>query len=162
MSSGTARLGADIVRGQANHGFVAGILRVLDPSAEKAYLDVPVFLALAVSLGGIWARVSKTLPFSAQWAGWLAYGVVVHPLAWHHSFVLAIPLVAFSFHYSSKVWPKQKTWMGLSVLGVALIGWIVPNVVGSFVRPFELGASKAWGVLFCAWAMVGASRSLLR
>lgn len=159
-ASGASELGHEVVRGTGNHGFVAAILRVLDPYAKHVQLDTLVSVILAVGFGVAWARVSKKLPTTHQWAGWLAYGVIVHPLAWHHSFVLAFPLCVFSIETARLSGRRDLFW--LSIFGCALIGLLVPQVVSpTYVKPFELAANKSWGVLISAWAMVAAHRSLV-
>lgn len=156
-ASGGAELGAEVVRGTGNHGFTAGILRWIDPEAKKVGWDATLSLALALGLGALWQNFSRTLRFEERWAGWLALGVVAHPLAWHHSFVLAFPLCAFtlqaSFENRSKPDGKRSIWIAL--FGIGLITLLVPQTVGrDWVKPFELISNKSWGVLLCAWVLI--------
>ena len=157
-SSGGAELGAKIVRGGGNHGFVAGILRWIDPEAQSLSLDILVFLILGLGLGLYWSRASRNLRFEEKWAGWLAYGVIIHPLAWHHSFVLTFPLAAFSLQ--AAVNSKIRSWIFLSALGIALTTLLVPQTVGpDGVKVPELLANKSWGVLLCSWVLLRARGS---
>ncbi|MBI2712378.1 MAG: hypothetical protein HYX41_05915 [Bdellovibrio sp.] len=160
MGSGASRLGPDIVRGQANHGLVALVLRWLDPLAKKPHLDTQIFLVLVLVLGTLWTRLSKRLEIPVRWAGWLALGVVVHPLAWHHSFVLTYPLATYSLHFALAEKKQRKFYLALSLIGFALIGLIIPNTIGSWVRLFELASSKSLGVLICAWVVLRCGRKV--
>lgn len=159
--SGSAELGAEVVRGTGNHGFTAAILRWMDPHAQSLHLDLMVSLSLALGLGFLWSLSIRSCRFALsplqQWAGWLAFGVIVHPLAWHHSFVLAFPLCAFSLEASLQT--RKRSLISLSLLGICLIGILVPQVVGkTLVRPFELLSNKSWGVVACAVALLLASQ----
>ena len=152
-ASGGSELGAEVVRGTGNHGFAAVILRVLDPGALRIGLDLWVSIALAVTLGALWSRHSARLSFQDQWAGWLALGVAVHPLAWHHSFVLAFPLAVRALAVAEEK-RKRILWI-TALLGIALIGLLVPQVVGkTIVKPFELVGNKSWGVLLLCWTLL--------
>lgn len=158
--SGGSELGAEVVRGTGNHGFVAAILRWVDPAAQNLRLDLATSLGLALALGWLWNRLSRTLPPAQAWTGWLAYGVIVHPLAWHHSFVLTFPFCAFALEEA--LGSKKKSNLALVLLGIALIGLMVPQVVGkTIVKPFELLGNKSWGVVLCAIALLRSRKSSL-
>lgn len=158
-ASGSAELGALIVRGQGNHGFSAMILRQLDPEARALHLDFVVFAALTGVLGWAWARASRGLDASEAWAGWLALGVVVLPLAWHHSFVVAFPLCALALDRALKT--RSRYLIGGALLGTACIGILIPQVIGpTFVRPLELAGLKSWGVVIAAATLVAARQRL--
>ncbi len=93
-SSGGAELGAIIVRGQGNHGLTALVLRTLQVDSLSFASDAITSTALFIPLALLWSRYSRPLRDAERWAGWIALALIVHPLAWHHSFVLAYPLCA--------------------------------------------------------------------
>ncbi|MFL5815322.1 MAG: glycosyltransferase 87 family protein [Bdellovibrionia bacterium] len=158
-SSGGQELGAVVVRGQMNHGFTAGVLRAFHVDAHETSLDYKVALVLAALFSAIWVRASKGLKPVEVWAGWLGVGLICHPLAWHHSFVLAYPLCALSL---DRAVSTRSTWLkALSVFGMVCIGILIPNVFGmTLVTPLEMISIKSWGVCFSALALVLATRSL--
>lgn len=150
--SGAAELGEVIVRGPGNHGFTAGVLRWLHVDALSLHWDIVTSLALFIGLGSIWHRFSRKLGFYEQWAGWLALGVITHPLAWHHSFVLTYPLGAFALDRAIK--SNQRKLIGLAVIGICCVGVLIPQVIGKdWVAPLEWVSVKSWGVCFCAIAL---------
>ncbi len=156
-SSGGADLGAKIVRGQQNHGFVAAILRNLNIGATVVQFDVLVAALLAALFSFLWNFYSKNLSSEEKWAGWLSIGVIAHPLAWHHSFTITYPLCVFSLHRS--IQSKNKRWIILSLLGVSCIALFIPQVIGvDAVIPLEYIGSKSWGVLLSAIALILASK----
>ncbi len=150
--SGGDELPDFVIRGQMNHGFTAGILRNLGVDAKMTRFDIMTCLGLTAVLGTLWKWASTKLQFAEKWAGWLALGLIVHPLAWHHSFVLAYPLCTLALDRSLQA--KQRQWIALSLLGTACIGILIPNVIGpDWVRPLELVSVKSWGVCFAAAAL---------
>ena len=151
--SGGEQLGATIVRGQQNHGFVAVFLRIFDVNATLVHFDIFVALALALGLSGLWHYFSRSLSFQERWVGWLALGVIVHPLAWHHSFVMAYPLCVLSLDRAIQT--KQKSLIALAFFGAACITLLIPQVIGTeMVVPLEYVANKSWGVVFSAVALI--------
>ena len=154
-SSGGAELGAVAVRGQGNHGFTALVLRALGVPATAAGADLGVAVLLGMALAGVWAWASRRLDARERWAGWLALGVVVHPLAWHHSYVLAFPLCALALGRAFEARPPDARLLRAAALGaIAMIALVVPQVFGvDAVRPFELAAGKSWGVVLAAWVL---------
>jgi hypothetical protein len=160
-SSGGSQLGHDVVRGQGNHGFTAGVLRWLEVD-EKAFLgDVLVFCILALGFGFGWTRVSRSFEPFEKWVGWLALGVIVHPLAWHHSFVMCYPLCAIALDRALRA--RRKSTIFLALLGIVCIGIFVPQAIGkTLVKPLELVSVKSWGVVLSAWALWRAKQVLSR
>jgi hypothetical protein len=158
-SSGGQELGSEIVRGQMNHGFTAGLLRLFHVDARATRVDYEVAVVLAAAFSALWVFVSKGLKFIEIWAGWLAVGLICHPLAWHHSFVLVYPLCALSLDRA--IDSGKRTLIALSVFGMICIGILIPNVIGlTLATPLEMISIKSWGVCFSALALVLASRSL--
>jgi hypothetical protein len=155
--SGGQELGALVVRGQMNHGFTAGILRWLDVPATNTRADLVVSGLLAILFVAAWDRASIGLRLQERWAGWLAAGLITHPLAWHHSFVLAFPLCVLALDVAWKT-PDRRLKV-LAVLAPCLIGIFLPEVLGSrLVTPLELVSSKSWGVCLAAMVLVLRSR----
>jgi hypothetical protein len=160
-ASGGAELGEEIVRGQQNHGLPAAILRNFHIGATQVGADVGIAVVLAAILGGIWYQASRKLKWEEQWAGWLALGTIVHPLAWHHSFIMAFPLCTFSI--ARAIDARKWGWIALSVLGIACICLFIPQVIGTdAVKPIERLGNKSWGVIFCAWVLVKSSGQKFR
>jgi len=152
-TSGGAELGAEVVRGQGNHGFTAGILRWSGVDSRSFNWDIGTSLVLGVLFGGIWTRFSRLLSSAERWAGWLALGVIVHPLAWHHSFVLAFPLCAFAWDRAIKTGDRRLIATGF--FGIAFIGLLIPQTIGhEWVRPLELVSVKSWGVVLSSLTLV--------
>jgi hypothetical protein len=151
--SGGQGLGAIVVRGQMNHGFTAGVLRALQIPSENTRADLITASALALLLSALWAYVSRHLPLQERWAGWLGVGLVSHPLAWHHSFVLAFPICALAMARAYDA--GRKPLIALSVLATCMIGILLPEVLGpALVTPLELVSSKSWGVCIAAAVLV--------
>jgi hypothetical protein len=156
-TSGGAELGAEIVRGQGNHGFSALILRTLQVDSTSFACDALTSLIVVAVLGILWERYARGLTSAEHWAGWLGIGLVAHPLAWHHSFVLAYPLCALAIAGSHRV--KDRKLIAMAWFGTCCIGIIVPQVVGkTIVKPLELGGMKSWGVVLAAVALAAAAR----
>ncbi|MBI4926062.1 MAG: hypothetical protein HY843_09075 [Bdellovibrio sp.] len=151
-SSGNAELGSEVVRGQMNHGFVAGILRWIPVSFTNIYYDIGVSLVLMTFFGTLWMRASRRLSGAESFAGWLAFGVVVLPLAWSHSFVLTFPLSALALDRAIRT--KKKKLIFTALMGIIFIGILVSQIFGNtLVRPIELVNIKSWGVCLTAWAL---------
>jgi hypothetical protein len=157
--SGGAELGAHVVRGQLNHGFTAAILRWFNVDSTKFIYDASVSIGLMAILGSLWTQFSHYLSDEETWFGWIAIALIVHPLAWDHSFILAYPLCAISLERA--VQTKNKRLITLSFLGVACIGLIIPNTIGTdAVKPFEFIAIKSWGVVLSAIALILSRKNL--
>jgi hypothetical protein len=158
-TSGGAELGEIVIRGQMNHGFTAGLLRAFHVDPKATWIDQLVALGLAVVFSGLWFRFSRGLDSLESWVGWLGVGLIVHPLAWHHSFVLAYPLCAVALDRSLK--SRDRVAIGLALFGTCCIGILIPNVIGTtLVRPLELVSIKSWGVCFAGAGLCLARRSL--
>jgi hypothetical protein len=155
-SSGGQELGSFVVRGQMNHGFTAGVLRLFQVDARDTKLDYAVALSLAAVFSLLWAWASKKLSSLEAWVGWLGVGLIVHPLAWHHSFVMAYPLCAVSLDRAFR--SQQRKWIVWAILGICCIGIFIPNIFGmTLITPLEHISIKSWGVCLCAWTLVRTS-----
>lgn len=157
-TSGGAELGAIIVRGQGNHGLTALVLRTLDVNSLSFASDMITSASLMLLFGTLWQRFSRGLNEAERWAGWIALALIVHPLAWHHSFVLAYPLCALSLSRASAT--RRKGLILLSLLGACCIGIFIPQVLGkTLVKPIELAGVKSWGVVIAGVALILSSRA---
>jgi hypothetical protein len=151
--SGGQELGDRFIRGQMNHGFTAGLLRAFHVDVRETSVDHRVALGLGVFFSALWWRLSRPLDALECWVGWLALGVIIHPLAWHSSFVLTFPLCAVSLDRAIR--SKDRRWIFLSLLGICLIDILIPNVIGpDAVKPLELLSEKSWGVCCAAAALL--------
>lgn len=160
-SSGGAELGAIIVRGQGNHGLTALVLRTLGVDSLSFASDMIASLALFIPLSLLWGRHARILRDAERWAGWIALALIVHPLAWHHSFVLAYPLCTLSISRAARTDKSagRTRVLGLALLGACCIGIFIPQVLGhTIVKPIELAGVKSWGVVVSAIALVWAAR----
>jgi hypothetical protein len=136
------------IRGRDNQGLPALVLRLLRVPASDTRADNWAFVLLALGLGFYWWRRSLKMQPFGRWLGWLALIPVVHPLAWFHSFVFAIPLMAWVTHY---LWTGEERpsrilvyrWL-MGIFGVAVITRKTFGVVGEGI---ELLSIKSWGVL---------------
>jgi hypothetical protein len=148
-TSSAIGLGVEVYRGQMNHGFTAGILRHTSLDPNNSLHDIWIWLSLSVLLGFLWTRFSKHCSEDEKWAGWIALGAVVHPLAWHHSFILAYPLCALTLDRA--VESKKKKYVITTLTGIAFIGLLIPQTIGlTLVTPLELISIKSWGVCLVA------------
>jgi hypothetical protein len=157
-SSGGQELGDFVVRGQMNHGFTAGVLRAFHVDVRNTIADYQVAMTLTVFFSALWAWFSKGLKTLEIWAGWIGVGLICHPLAWHHSFVLAYPLGALSLDRA--ITTGKRSLIALSLFGMICVGILIPNVFGlTLVTPLEMVSVKSWGVCFSALALILASRA---
>jgi hypothetical protein len=148
-ASGGAELGPETVRGPGNHGFPALILRTLHVNPLITWPDSLAALATGLGLGAVWARASRKLPSARRWSGWLALGVVAHPLAWQHSFVMVYPLCAFALEAAFAA--RSRAWIAAAFVAIAMVALIIPPIFGSaWVNPLELLGMKSWGVCLAA------------
>ena len=148
-TSSATGLGIEVYRGQMNHGLTAGILRQTSLDPKNNLYDIFVWLFLTIFLGYLWNRYSKKCTDQEKWAGWIALGAIVHPLAWHHSFTLAYPLCSMTFHQALET--QSKKYVGSSIIGISLIALLIPQTIGlTWVTPLELISIKSWGVCWVA------------
>jgi hypothetical protein len=152
-SSGGAELGAKVVRGQNNHGLTTAVLRWLDVEATRVSWDMATAVILASGFGFLWQHYGKKLRLQERWAGWLAIGLITHPLAWHHSFVMAFPLCTFSLQEAIRSGRKWLIFWAL--FGISCIGIFIPQVIGvDAVKPLEYLANKSWGAVICGVVLI--------
>ncbi len=148
-TSSATGLGVQVYRGQMNHGFTAGILRYTSWNPQNSAYDIIIWLFLSIFLGLAWNYFSKNLNEKEKWTGWIALGCIVHPLAWHHSFVLAYPLCALT--YDAAIKSKKIALISTSIVGISMIALLIPQTIGlKWVTPLELFAMKSWGVCIVA------------
>ena len=158
-NSGGNDLPVEVIRGSNNQGLTAGLLRALKVNPQFTQADIVVFLSLTAFLAPIWAFASRRLNFSEQWAGWLGLGLIAHPLAWEHSFVLAFPICTLALGASLK--SRNRLWIATAVLGILSIGMITHNILlDAWVRSLELVCMRSWGVCLSAIALVGSKQNL--
>jgi hypothetical protein len=151
--SGAAELHANVIRGNGNHSFTAALLRWFRVDALDSNKDAYVALGLGVFFSGLWFYFSKGLSRAEQWAGWIGVGMVVHPLLWHHSIVMAYPICALAVDRSIR--SKNAYLIAISWLSVFLVAVLIPNLFGpDFVYLFEYLGSKSWGILLAGLVLV--------
>jgi hypothetical protein len=79
--------------------------------------------------------------------------MVVHPLLWHHSIVMAYPICALAVDRSIR--SKNAYLIAISWLSVFLVAVLIPNLFGpDFVYLFEYLGSKSWGILLAGLVLV--------
>jgi hypothetical protein len=151
--SGAAELGAHVVRGQGNHSLTAGFLRWFKVDPLDSSKDGYVALLLGCIFSALWFHFSKSLQRAEQWVGWIGVGMVIHPLLWHHSFVMAFPICALALDRAIKV--RDRLSIVLASLSTFFIAILIPNIFGmTIVTPFELISSKSWGVIIAGIVLV--------
>jgi hypothetical protein len=156
--SGAAELHSDVIRGPGNHSFTAALLRLFHVDALDAAKDVYVALGLGLFFSALWFHFSKPLSRAERWVGWIGVGMVIHPLLWHHSIVMAFPLCALAVDRAIR--SKNGYLIGISCSSVFLVAVLIPNLFGpDFVNPFELLGSKSWGI-FLAAVVLGSVRRI--
>jgi hypothetical protein len=151
--SGGVELAADLVRGQGNHSLTAGVLRWLDVDRFDSSKDAYVALLLGGLFSTLWFYFSKPLGRAEQWLGWIGVGMVIHPLLWHHSFVMAFPLTALALDRAIRIRDRASIVMaGMSTFMIAIL---IPNIFGmTIVTPFELVSGKSWGIILAGIVLV--------
>jgi hypothetical protein len=102
-----------------------------------------------VLIGGGWLWLSRRLPKSAQWLGWLALMPAVQPLAWFHVFLFAYPLFVVGAELALRE-NRQDTrrWLfaGFAVCAL-MIGAVTSKTMGALGSELELSSVKLWGLL---------------
>lgn len=145
--SGGTDLGS--VRDWGNQGFPAMFLRMFAIPAARSSADLVSFVACVVLFAPIWIVFSRKLNSYEQWTNFLAFAVVVHPLAWFHTFVLAFPLCAISLDQGLK--SKSKLGLFCSGLGLVFVGLISTSTLGNRLGGAVLNLSiRSWGVFLCS------------
>ncbi len=152
-TSSGAELGEYTVRGPANHGFPALILRLLGVNPLITWPDTLASFGSALGLGALWWSFSRPLTRAQQWSGWVAIGAVAHPLAWQHGFVMVYPLCCFAVAEALR--SSRRVWIVASLVAIAMVGLIIPPIFGSpMVEPLELLGIKIWGVCLAAAVLI--------
>lgn len=143
--SGNHVFGGEKVRARENQGFPAMVLRMSRVPAVESRADIVLAGSFALVLALVWGVVSRSLSASKRWAGWLALGVVIHPLAWIHSFVMAFPLAVFGI--------QRRNWIGwLGLLCIAVVSRrTLGDALGSSLEAISI---RSWGVVLSALAVV--------
>ncbi len=159
--SGAAELHSNVIRGPGNHSFTAALLRGLNVDGLDSNKDAYAALGLGTFFSALWFYFSRGLSRAEQWAGWIGVGMIIHPLLWHHSIVMAYPVCALAVDRAIR--SGNRYLIGLSVLSVFLVAVLIPNLFGpDFVNPIELFGSKSWGILLAGAVLVLRSRLLPR
>jgi hypothetical protein len=91
--------------------------------ATLTVLDLLVFLSLAVLLIPVFLKRSTRAGIAEfdRWAGMLALGAILQPLAWRHTYVLVFPLVARLLSQWPRMNPETRIWTALGVFGVGIL-----------------------------------------
>jgi hypothetical protein len=157
--SGAAELHSNVIRGPGNHSFTAALLRWFNVDGLDSNKDGYVALGLGIFFSGLWFHFSRGLSRAERWAGWIGVGLIIHPLLWHHSIVMAFPICALAVDRAIR--SGSRYLIGLSWLSVFLVAVLIPNLFGpDFVNPIELLGSKSWGILFAGVTLVIRNRLL--
>jgi hypothetical protein len=169
-SSGGTELGAEIIRSNNNTGFPAALLRLLKVAATLTWADAVASLFCSIILSILWVSSSHPLSEGEKWLGWISIGLVAHPLAWQHSFVLAFPLFALSLDraISRAVERTSKSQHGWEILWVLIAYfWMdmrYPAFLGAYqalICNFVEGISiKSWGVVLLGGYLIYTKRKL--
>ncbi len=155
-TSGGVELGERIVRSSYNVGFPALIMRVLSVKANQPWADILAAMGVGIILSLTWFHFSKPLKPAEQWLGWISLGVVVHPLAWHHSFAMIYPLFVIA---ANKALKSRKAlelcWVGVAYL---LIDRRYTLFLGGnrdmITETLENASVKSWAVVLLAAYLV--------
>lgn len=158
-TSGGTQFAAETIRGQGNHSLTALVLRLLQVPAEDSSKDIWMGAGIGILLSFAWHLAADQLSQAEKWAGWLTLGNVIHPLLWHHSFVLCFPLCALALDRA--IQSRSRSLIVSASISIGLIALLIPNLWGvDFVRPFELAGSKSWGAVLASITLVLSVRSL--
>lgn len=151
--SGGHEWGDSIVRGRYNQGLPAALLRWVGVDSRQTEADLAAFVLFACLFGGAWAFLSRRFSFQERFSGWLGLGVAIHPLAWFHSFVWAIPLCAVTLDRVFK--RRERVPQIISLMAIACTCWITRVTLGRTVgSALELASIKAIGVCLFLVALV--------
>lgn len=153
MSTTDQILNDTVSRGWRNQSLSAAILRGFGITREDIFLDLALFFALGAGLGLIWQKACTHLSLTEEqkWSGWLALSVVLHPLAWFHSFVLVFPLACFALE--SSLDSKKTIPLVMSGVGIASICFFTIQSLGYLGHLLLKFSIKSIGTLFCLGAL---------
>ncbi len=106
-------------------------------------------LLSVVLIGGVWIWISRRLPKSAQWLGWIALMPAVQPLAWFHVFLFAYPLFVVGAELALRENRRDtRKWLFAGFCVCALmIGAVTSKTMGALGSELELASVKLWGLL---------------
>jgi hypothetical protein len=155
--SGAQELHGDVIRGPGNHSFTAALLRAFKVDPLDSNKDAFVALGLGVFFSALWYYFSQGLSRAERWTGWIGVGMVIHPLLWHHSIVMAFPVCALAVDRAFR--SKKVELKILSGLSVFLVAVLIPNLFGpDFAQAFEIWGSKSWGILLAGVVLIASYR----
>ena len=147
------------VRGREAQGLVSGLFRVFNLPYNASVLIAISTVVLAAVLAWFWTRHSKQLDSREQFAGWLALGVTVQPLAGFHAFAMAFPLAVIALDRAWK--SRNRVMIALSISGVLSVAAITHKTTGAFGAALEVISIKSIGVLILCWVLVTATQNAL-
>lgn len=102
-----------------------------------------------IAITGFWWSLSRRLPSTARWIGWLALLPAVQALAWFHVFLFVYPLLVFGAE--SAIRAERFKSVALFFFSVFLIGAVTVKTLGEFGGAAELWSVKLWGTLLAAY-----------
>lgn len=149
-------LQSDVMRGRRNQSLTCAALRLFGVSGTNTAADAMGFLVLGSLAALLWFRYSRHLPRNEQWYGWLGLSLVVHPLSWVHSFVLAFPVSAAALHRARA--SGRLSRVALGVLAIAMTCWISRSSLGAVGHALELISIRSWGVVLSCWILATAGK----
>lgn len=96
MKSSSVHPEYDFAKTFLNPGLPATITRLLHVPRSQLNFDLWASVACMIVVGLWWGWRSRKLSWPVQWTGWLAAGVICHPLIWFHSFAFVYPFAALT------------------------------------------------------------------
>lgn len=150
-----------VVRMWNNQGIPGAIGRAFHVDGKNLTFDVLVSIVVMILLSVLWYRSTRGARFELRWAGWLAIGVIAHPLVWFQSFVLVWPLAAFAVQ---NAWDsREKQNLGITLFGLACVTMITKSGgawlgIEDFVLGLEELSIKSIGTLILLYTAATAAK----
>lgn len=163
-----------VVRMWNNQGIPGAIGRILRVDGKNLMFDVITSLLVMLVLAILWHRATRKASFELRWAGWLAIGVIGHPLVWFQSFVLVWPLACFALQGAWDARPDRKAsggkdWqmIGIALFGLACVTMITKSGAAwigleDFVLGLEELSIKSIGTLILLYIAATATKGRLK
>lgn len=155
-----------VVRLWNNQGIPGALGRIFGVDAKAIGFDLAAALLVMVVLSVLWGRATQNRSFELRWSGWLAIGVVAHPLVWFQSFVLIWPLACFALQAArDSEHGKNDRLVGLALFGIACTTLITKSGAAwfgleEFVLGLEMLSIKSIGTLILLYtAATGSIRA---
>lgn len=128
-----------------NYGFPAAVLRVLNITPQDFKLSLILSGLMTLPAVGFFPIYTKRFSDLEKFMVALGLSLIVSPMTWKSTYVIAFPLALMAF--DSAVGSKNKRIIALALVSIVLTGFMTGTVFGNFGAFFEKLSSKSIGVL---------------